>query len=122
MRNLDPFNVTLKPIYQGNTWDGLTDCAIEDDGTETADALELVEMGWEDENGTEGLRLTSATVDNDPPTITIDNAAAWKFTVLPIAVFPLAVGKWKWSIKTTDSAGRSKTYASGTKEVIHDPT
>lgn len=70
-------------------------------------------MEFRDKDGVLGMDLTS--VDNE---ITIDDAAAWKFTVLPVAPMPLAVGNWNWSITTTDVAGSIKRRVFGTIQII----
>ena len=128
MRNLDPLNITFKPIRHGDTWGGITNMQIVGAGTETSSPLSKVRMGWVDADGTLGLMLT--TESGAPVTgtvfgsIIIDNPApnAWLMRVNPITPFPLAVGIWSWAIETTDSDGRIKTYVAGTKEVTFDPT
>ena len=74
-------------------------------------------MFFRDEENAVGLQLSSAN-----STITIDNAAAWQFTINPVSPMTLAVGNWYWSIENTDYAGIVKTRAFGTIEILNDAT
>lgn len=103
---------TLQCIKSGTTWDGLTECSFTSDGTAFSDTLTAVRMVFQDDDGTAQLTLTTAN-----GTITIDDAAAWEFTVNEITSFPLSAGVYSWFIETTDSAGRVKAYVNGTIEV-----
>lgn len=106
-------SIVLTPCPTGTTWDGLTECSFYSAGTAFAVDLESVVMEFTNNDGTVGLTLSSA--DNE---ITIDDAAAWEFTVLPIDSMPLAVGNWKWSITTTDVDGSVKRRVFGTIQII----
>ena len=74
-------------------------------------------MFFRDDDNAVGLELSSAN-----STITIDDAAAWEFTVNPVSPMTLAIGQWYWSIETTDSAGKIKTRVFGTFEILQDAT
>lgn len=108
-------NTKLKPIKQGDTWDGIT-IAMSSTGTAFTSALTDVEMTFKDNTGTTGLALNVASG------ITINSASAWNFTVTQILEFPLAVGTWYWTIKTTDAAGVGKTRNAGSIEVTKTAT
>lgn len=108
-----PNFVTLSDCPTGTTWDGLTECSMESDGTAFSDPLELIVMEFSDETGAVGLTLSSA--DDE---ITIDDADAWEFTVLPVESMDLVPGLWSWNIRTTDSASREKQYVSGIIQII----
>ncbi len=102
-------SVTLTSVPDGATWNGLTQGSVTSEGTWTYDPLETVTMVFTDTDGNVGLTLSSETSD-----ITIDDAAAWEFTVLPITPMTLAVGTWSWVLTFIDSAGIIKKWVVGT--------
>jgi hypothetical protein len=69
--------------------------------------------------GVESLTLTSAASQ-----ITINDAAAWEFTVEPISRLTLTAGVHSWAIETTSSASPASVqdYIVGTLEVKADST
>lgn len=110
-----PYQVTLTPIVQGDTWDGLQ-CSFSSDGTAFADDLSLVRFQFQDEDGTSALTLSSAVSGE----VTINDAANWTFTVEP-RIISIEPGTYSIGIETTDSAGIKKTRIAGTIEIIPDP-
>lgn len=105
----------LKPIYFGDTWDGMT-VDMTATGTALDSPIASIRMHFRDESGNVGLELSSTSG------ITITDAAAWQFTVNKIDRFPLAIGQWYWSIECTASDNGRKTRTVGTKEVLDDAT
>jgi hypothetical protein len=97
------------------TWNGLT-ASLSSTGTTFAEELSAVTMAFK-LTGTDALTLTSADGD-----ITIDDAAAWSFTVLPITRFSLAAGVYSWAIETTSAADSIQDYFVGTLTVKADST
>jgi hypothetical protein len=97
------------------TWNGLT-ASLSSTGTTFAEELSAVTMTFK-LAGTVALTLTSAGGD-----ITIDDAAAWEFTVLPITRLSLAAGVYSWAIETTSAAPSIQDYFVGTLNVISDTT
>lgn len=110
-------NLSISPCVYLDTWDGLSNCSFESNGTAFASSLSLVRMFFRDDNNELGLQLSSAN-----GTITIDNAAEWYFTVHPVSPMTLSPGNWYWSIETTDSAGSIKTRVFGTIKILNDAT
>ena len=102
-------SVTLTSVPYGATWNGLTEGSVTSTGTWTYDPLDSVTMVFTDTSGNVGLTLSSAA-----GTITIDDAAAWEFTVLPVTPMALAVGTWSWVLTFTDDAGIIKKWVVGT--------
>jgi len=111
-----PAKVNLEPIVYRDTWGGLT-LSFASDGTAMDSNLSSVRMFFRDADGVTGLELTSADSE-----ITITDANAWAFTVLPVNPLTLAIGNWYWSIETTNAFGIIKTYLAGTMKVINDAT
>jgi hypothetical protein len=97
-----PAKITLTPIVEGDTWDGLT-ISWASDGTAFADSLTSVVMEFKTPQDTVALSLTSEDGD-----ITIDDANTWEITVLP-TILPLTSGVWKCPITTTDAEEVIKT-------------
>lgn len=114
---MNHLSIKLPDVIQGDTWDGLSQVKFTTTGNELASPLSSVRMTFRDSEGTAGLSLTSAGSN-----ISITNAAAWTFAVLPITPFPLAAGVWNWSIECTDTQGRIKTRTAGTIRVTQDAT
>jgi len=110
-------NITLTPVVYKDTWDGLTECSFSSDGTAFASPLALVRMFFKNEDGEVGLELSSAN-----STITIDDAAAWEFTINPVSPILLEPGQWYWSIETTDDQDIVKTRLFGSLEILGDAT
>ena len=98
---------TLPAARSGNTWDGISAGSLSSTGTAFADSLASLEMIFSD-NGAVALNLSSGE-----GTITISDASAWTFVVLPILSLSLSPGNYSWEIKTTDSAGSRKSYFRG---------
>ena len=98
---------TLPAARSGNTWDGISAGSLSSTGTAFADSLASLEMIFSD-NGAVALNLSSGA-----GTITISDASAWTFVVLPILSLSLSPGNYSWEIKTTDSAGSRKSYFRG---------
>ena len=98
---------TLPAARSGNTWDGISAGSLSSTGTAFADSLSSLEMIFSD-NGVVALTLSSGA-----GTITISDASAWTFVVLPILSLSLSPGNYSWEIKTTDSAGSIKSYFRG---------
>jgi hypothetical protein len=63
------------------------------------------------------LELSSADAE-----ITIDDAAAWEFTVEQVSPMTLSIGVWDWSIETKDAANIIKTRLFGSLEILDDAT
>jgi len=112
-----PAFFTLPEAKTDKTWDGLT-VSLSSDGTTFADPLASVKMVFK-LDGTTSLTLTSAGGD-----ITIDDAAAWEFTVDPISRLTLTAGVHSWAIETTSDATPAsvKDYMVGTLTVKADST
>jgi hypothetical protein len=108
-------NIPLKPLFQGDTWDGMT-ISLATAGNALDSDLALVEMSFSTAAGVLGLYLSSATTGQ----ITITDAGAWAFTI-PKQALALAPGKWFWSITCTNAAGDIKTRMIGTKEILKKP-
>jgi len=106
-----PATVTLTPIVEGDTWNGIT-VSWTSDGTAFADSLSAVTMEFRDQRDVLAETLTSGTSE-----ITIDNPTTWDITVNP-KILPMATGLWKWSITTTDSEGVIKTRIVGNLQII----
>lgn len=64
-------------------------------------------------------------LNNDPGAgegnITIDDADTWEFTV-PAQFLVMDAGDYEWDFETIDSAGRKRTFYSGTISIIQDNT
>ena len=80
-------------------------------GTALADELASVTMTFTDADGAVGLILTS------PTGITIDDAAAWSYSVEPITEMTLDVGIWSWVLKFVDGAGAVRKWITGTIQI-----
>lgn len=111
-----PVVVTLTPCVYLDTWDGLSNCSFESDGTAFGSALSRVRMNFKDGDGVIGKQCDS---END--TITITDQDAWEFDVIAFQMI-LTPGVWQWSIETTDSEGDVKTRVTGTIQILSDPT
>ena len=57
------------------------------------------------------------------PTVTINNATTWTFTVGPVAAATMAIaeGVHEYDIETTDSAGVVRKYVRGTITILPSP-
>jgi hypothetical protein len=102
---------TLPAARSGNTWDGISAGSLSSTGTAFADTLASIEMIFQDSTG------IVLTLSSGAGTITISDASAWTFVVLPILSLSLSPGNYSWEIKTTDSAGSKKSYFRGTLPV-----
>ena len=109
-----PTQSDLPCCVKNDTWTGFTDAyGSSPDGVNLA----LVRVGFVNEYGaTAGLTLSSAVSGQ----ITINNAAAWNYTIEPV-VLNLPVGKWTYGVETTDANGYIATRVSGTIEISVDP-
>jgi len=114
---MTPAFFTLPEAKSDKTWDGLT-VSLSSDGTTFTDPLASVKMTFK-LAGVESLTLTSADAE-----ITIDDAAAWEFTVDPISRLTLAAGVHSWAIETTSDATPASVqdYMVGTLTVKADST
>ncbi len=108
---------TLPEAKTDKTWNGLT-VSLSTGGTTLAEPLASVKMTFK-LAGVESLTLTSAGGD-----ITIDDAAAWSFTVGAISRLTLAAGVHSWAIETTSDATPAsiQDYLVGTITVKADTT
>mgnify|MGYP003647604897 CR=1 FL=1 len=109
-----PAQVTLPPIVNGDTWDGLS-VDFSSTGSALVNSLTSVRMIFHNADDSETLTLSSIGGD-----ISITSAASWDFTVDPITPFPLSPGTQYWNIETTDSGGLIKTYLIGTIQILND--
>lgn len=66
--------------------------------------------------GPKGLELT-----DENGGVTIDDAAAWRFTV-PAQAAPARAGDWHYDVETEDAAGTIRTYLAGILRVADDVT
>ena len=107
-------SINLAPEFITDTWDGISEASLSSDGTAFANPLETITMTFKDADGTTGLTLSS----EDANEITIEDANAWQFTVLPQNPLGLAAGTWSWRMQFTDSEGRAKTYLTGSLTII----
>jgi len=114
---MTPAFFTLPEAKADKTWDGLT-VSLSSDGTTFSDSLASAKMTFK-LAGVESLTLTSADAE-----ITIDDAAAWSFTVEPVSRLSLAAGVHSWAIETTSDASPAsvKDYMIGTLTVKADST
>jgi hypothetical protein len=114
---MTPAFFTLPEAKTDKTWDGLT-ASLTSDGTTFADPLASVKMTFK-LAGVESLTLTS-----DGGDITIDDAAAWSFTVNAIERLTLTAGVHSWAIETTSDATPAsiQDYFVGTLTVKDDST
>jgi hypothetical protein len=114
---MTPAFITLPEAKTDKTWDGMT-VSMSSTGTTFAESLASVKMTFK-LAGVESLTLTSA--DDE---ITINDAAAWEFTVEPISRLTLAAGVHSWAIETTSSASPASVqdYIVGTITVKADST
>jgi len=108
--------ITLSPVKQGDTWDGLTNCSFASTGSAFSSPLALVRMQWKDSTGAAALTLSSAVSGE----VTITNAASWTFDV-PGRILSLSAGVYSIGLETTDSAGVVKTRVTGTQKILADP-
>jgi hypothetical protein len=114
---MTPAFITLPEAKTDKTWDGMT-VSLSSTGTTFDEALASVKMTFK-LAGVESLTLTSAASQ-----ITINDAAAWDFTVEPISRLTLAAGVHSWAIETTSSASPASVqdYIVGTITVKADST
>lgn len=114
---MTPAFFTLPQAQKDKTWDGLT-ASLSSNGTTFDDPLASVKMTFK-LAGVESLTLTSA--DDE---ITINDAAAWNFTIEPIERLTLNAGVHSWAIETTSDATPAsvKDYIIGTLTVKEDST
>ena len=114
---MTPAFITLPEAKTDKTWDGMT-VSMSSTGTTFAESLASVKMTFK-LAGVESLTLTSAASQ-----ITINDAAAWDFTVEPISRLTLAAGVHSWAIETTSSASPAsvKDYIVGVINVKADST
>jgi len=105
--------IELKPVRNGETWDGISDCSFSSTGTAFANTLAAVEIRFLSSDGATEYTRTSAAGQ-----ITITNSAAnqWKFDINAFEM-TYAADTWSFAIKTTDSAGIKKIRATGTLPV-----
>jgi type 1 fimbria pilin len=106
-----PASITLTPIVEENTWDGLT-VSWTSDGTAFADPLASVIMEFKDAQD-----VAAQTLDSADGGIVIDDANAWEITI-PATILTLSAGVWKWSITTTDTEGVVKTRIAGELTIL----
>jgi hypothetical protein len=109
--------ITLPEAKTDKTWDGLN-VSMSSTGTTFDEPLASVKMTFK-LAGAESLTLTSAASQ-----ITINDAAAWDFTVEPISRLTLAAGVHSWAIETTSSASPASVqdYIVGVINVKADST
>jgi hypothetical protein len=106
----------LPKVYVGDTWDGLAG-SLSSTGTAFSSPLALVRMNFK----AACSDTIALTLSSESDQITIDDADAWAFTVLPKTPIGIAAGHYSWAIETTDDQDRKKTYMTGTIEVTADP-
>lgn len=107
-------SINLAPEFITDTWDGISEASLTSDGDALSSPLESVTMTFRDVNGTVALTLSSEEAEE----ITIDDADAWQFTVLPKTPFGLTAGTYSWRLQFTDESGRAKTYLTGTITIV----
>lgn len=98
---------TLDSIRATETWDGWSG-SLSSDGTSFADDLESLTLSF-----TLASESTAALTING----VVDDAAAWEWSFADRTPLGLDAGFYSWEITTVDSAGRTKTYYTGTLEV-----
>lgn len=69
-----------------------------------------------------GATSPSLTLDSDATGITINDAAAWDFTIDAINPVTLEAGVYSYDLETTDAAGTIRTEFAGTWPILSEIT
>lgn len=69
-----------------------------------------------------GATDAALTLDSNSTGITINDAAAWDFTIDQISPVTLAAGVYSYDLETTDAAGTIRTEFSGTWNILSEIT
>jgi len=69
-----------------------------------------------------GSADTALTLDSATAGITINDAAAWDFTISAIDTSALAAGHYSYQLETTTAAGTVRTEFAGTWQILTDVT
>jgi hypothetical protein len=112
-----PVHIELSPVVINDTWGGLTDCQFTSNGNAFSENLNEVRMHFRDSDNAIAREMNSTNGG-----VTIIDASNWQFTVNPITSLTFSAGTYFWSIETTDTNGKIKTYVSGTLNVVQDAT
>jgi hypothetical protein len=120
-----PATVNLFDHYRGDTWDGMTIGPVMFN-TGTAVAPVLVPPTYPvascrmqfRSGGTLGYELTNV-VTAGKGLVTVTDATAWTFAVLP-QLLPLDAGEWLWDFECTDTQGAIMTLYKGQINVVPD--
>lgn len=109
-----PVTVDLQELVHGDTWQGITSIGpITVNGSPPDNACAKVLMGFgKAETWPACAYVLASSPDAEQGTITIEDAAAWLFSI-PAQDLPLDPGDWKWDIRFTDSEGNISTYYAG---------
>ena len=110
--------ITLPSTRKGDTWDGIPSASLSSTGTAFNNPLSSVRMSF----WAAGASASSLDLNSSDSKITIADADAWEFEVLPVSPMTLTAGHYSWQIQTTDSADRIKTYLQGVIEITSDQT
>jgi len=113
-----PAAFDLESVSTGDTHPGLEVTGVTINEAAPTFSLTSVRMDLRDfpDAATASKALTSGGGD-----ITIDDAAAWVFTVEPF-LMDLAAQTYYYDLETTDANGTIRTYLSGTVLVAQDVT
>jgi hypothetical protein len=118
-----PQKIAIPAVVVGHTWPGITSIRRVDrpssggDPAPPASPLATAEMAFGSSlqacEAAPALLLTSA---GDDPTISIDDAAEWEFSI-PKIILPLAAGRWNFLITTIAGDGTRDPLLTGILEV-----
>jgi len=108
----------IPACVRGDTFPGLTitEITVNNEAMSTTLASVRMDIRTKANASTATKALTSAGGD-----ITIDDAAAWGFTIEPFAI-DFAARDYVYDIETTDSGGTVRTYVYGKFRVKQDVT
>jgi len=108
----------LPACFKGDTFPGLTVTGITVNDAAMTSTLASVRMQF---RTTANASSASKSLTSAGGDITIDDAAAWGFTVEPFSI-DIAAREYVYDIETTDSGGTVRTYLYGTFRVKQDVT
>lgn len=106
---------TLPSVARGDTWVGVPLMRVEINGDPPASALARVRLQARKKPDATGAALID--LDSEDDTITVDDAAAWEFSI-PAQVVDVAAGTYHYDIETTDAADAVKKYIKGTWTIL----
>lgn len=113
-----PAKLDLPSVLRGDTFPKFSITGVTVDGAAPTSALAGVQIDFRTSPGASTAALSLSTGSG----ITIDDAAAWAFSVDAFTVTLDAAVRYYFDIETTDAAGTVRTYAAGSWFVGQDVT